>query len=432
MSSLTGMQPPRAVTVDGHDPFAEPTTPVPRGWIARLGLAGVGMCAGWFGPIQVLLGLQAAALTPDHKEATLSLVTGVGAFASTVANPVAGALSDRTTSRFGRRVPWIVGGTLVGATGLVLLALVETVPLMILAWCLVQIGLNGTLAALTAAVPDLVPVEQRGLVSGVIGMTQTLGIVVGTGVATLVAGVRGAYLVLAVLVIAAVTPFVLRSMDRALPRDRLPTMSVGGFLRDFWISPRAHPDFAWAWLTRFLATIANSICTLYLLFFLTDAVQVDDPELGVLVLTLLYAVVLIVSAILAGIWSDRVGVRKPFVVGSGLIMSAAAVLLAFVQTWPAALVGAVVLGLGYGVYLAVDFALITQVLPRAGDRARDLGVINIANALPQVLAPAIAGPIITWFAAHHTHADGYRALYLLAAAIGVAAALLIRKIRSVD
>lgn len=426
------MQPPGPVTVDGHDPFAEPTAPVPHGWIARLGLAAVGMCAGWFGPIQVLLGLQAAALTPDHKEATLSLVTGAGAFASTLANPLAGALSDRTTSRFGRRVPWVVGGTLVGALGLVLLALVESVPLMILSWCLVQIGLNGTLAALTAAVPDLVPVEQRGLVSGVIGMTQTLGIVVGTGVATLVAGVSGAYLVLAVLVVAAVTPFALRSLDRPLPAGHLPATSVGGFFRGFWISPRAYPDFAWAWLTRFLATIANSICTLYLLFFLTDAVQVEDPELGVLVLTLLYAVVLIVSAILAGIWSDRVGVRKPFVIGSGLIMSGAAVLLAFVQTWPAALVGAVILGLGYGVYLAVDFALITQVLPRAGDRARDLGVINIANALPQVLAPAIAGPIITWFAAHHSHAEGYRALYLLAAAIGVAAAVLIRNIRSVD
>ena len=80
------MQPARAVDADGHDPFAEPTTPVPAGWIARLGLAGVGMCAGWFGPIQVLLGLQAAALTPDHKEATLSLVTGIGAAVSTLAN----------------------------------------------------------------------------------------------------------------------------------------------------------------------------------------------------------------------------------------------------------------------------------------------------------------------------------------------------------
>lgn len=426
------MQPPEAVTVDAPDPHSEPTVPVPTGWIARLGLAGVGMCAGWFGPIQVLLGLQAAALTPDHKEATLSLVTGIGAAVSTLANPLAGAFSDRTTARWGRRVPWVVGGTLIGAAGLVVLAVADSVPLMILGWCLVQAGLNGTLAALTAAVPDLVPIEQRGLVSGVIGMTQTLGIVVGTGVATLVAGITGAYLVLAVLVIAAVTPFVLRSMDRPLPRGLLPTMGVGQFLRGFWISPRRHPDFAWAWATRFLATIANSICTLYLLFFLTDAVRVDDPELGVLVLTLLYAVTLIGSAILAGIWSDRLGVRKPFVMWSGLVMSCAAVLLAFVQTWPAALVGAVILGLGYGVYLAVDFALITQVLPRAGDRARDLGVINIANALPQVLAPAIAGPIITWFAEHHTHAAGYRTLYLLAAAIGIAAALLIRRIKSVD
>ena len=426
------MQPPSGVTVDAPDPFADPTTPVPPGWIARLGLAGVGMCAGWFGPIQVLLGLQAASLTPDHKEATLSLVTGVGAAVSTLANPLAGAFSDRTTSRFGRRVPWLVGGTLVGALGLVVLAAAGSVPLMILGWCLVQAGLNGTLAALTAAVPDLVPVEQRGLVSGVVGMTQTLGIVVGTGVATLVAGTTGAYLVLAVLVVAAVTPFVLRSMDRPLRRGHLPPTRVPDFLRGFWISPRQHPDFAWAWATRFLATIANSICTMYLLFFLTDAVRVDDPELGVLVLTLVYAACLVVSAIVAGMWSDRLGVRKPFVMVSGLVMSSAAVLLALVQTWPAALVGAVILGVGYGIYLAVDFALITQVLPRAGDRARDLGVINIANALPQVLAPALAGPIITWSARHGTHADGYRTLYLLAAAIGVAAALLIRKIRSVD
>ena len=425
------MQPPSGVTVDAPDPFADPTTPVPPGWIARLGLAGVGMCAGWFGPIQVLLGLQAASLTPDHKKVTLSLVTGVGAAVSTLANPLAGAFSDRTTSRFGRRVPWLLGGTLVGALGLVVLAAAGSVPVMILGWCLVQAGLNGTLAALTAAVPDLVPVEQRGLVSGVVGMTQTLGIVVGTGVATLVSGTTGAYLVLAVLAVAAVTPFVLRSLDRPLPRGHLPRTPVRQFLAGFWISPRRHPDFAWAWATRFLATVANSICTMYLLFFLTDAVGVADPELGVLVLTLLYAACLIVSAIVAGIWSDRIGLRKPFVTASGVVMSSAAVLLAIVQTWSAALVGAVILGIGYGVYLAVDFALITQVLPRAGDRARDLGVINIANALPQALAPAIAGPIITWFAAPATHAAGYRTLYLLAAAIGLAAAVLIRKIRSV-
>ncbi len=426
------MEPPEAVTADGPDAGAGPVAPVSRAWMTRLGVAGTGLFCGWFGPIQVLLGLQAAALTPDHKEATLTLVTGVGAAVSTLANPVAGALSDRTRSRRGRRVPWVVGGALVGALGLVVLALAQSVPVMVLGWCIVQAGLNGTLAGLTAAVPDLVPVEQRGLVSGVVGMTQTLGIVIGTAVASLVAGIGAAYLVLAVLVLAAIAPFALRSGDRPVTGPIRPWPGGRAFLAGFWISPRRHPDFAWAWLTRFLATISNSICTFYLLYFLTDAVRVEDPEGGVLVLTLIYAAVLVATAMVAGAASDRIGRRKPFVMWSGLLMSAAAAVLAFVQTWPAALVGAVVLGVGYGVYISVDFALITQVLPSAGDRARDLGVINIANALPQVLAPALAGPLITWYAANSTYTAGYRTLYLLAAAFGVAAALLITRIRSVD
>lgn len=426
------MEPPEAVTADGPDAGAGPVAPVSRAWMTRLGVAGTGLFCGWFGPIQVLLGLQAAALTPDHKEATLTLVTGVGAAVSTLANPVAGALSDRTRSRRGRRVPWIVGGGLVGALGLVVLALAHSVPVMVLGWCIVQAGLNGTLAGLTAAVPDLVPLEQRGLVSGVVGMTQTLGIVIGTAVASLVAGIAAAYLVLAVLVLAALAPFALRSGDRPVTGPIRPWPGGRAFLAGFWISPRRHPDFAWAWLTRFLATISNSVCTFYLLYFLTDAVRVEDPEAGVLVLTLIYAAVLVATAMVAGAASDRIGRRKPFVMWSGLLMSAAAAVLAFVQTWPAALVGAVVLGVGYGVYISVDFALITQVLPSAGDRARDLGVINIANALPQVLAPALAGPLITWYAAHSTYTAGYRTLYLLAAAFGVAAALLITRIRSVD
>lgn len=408
-----------------------PTTPVPRGWIARLGLAGVGMLAGFYGPIQVLLGLQAAALTPGHKEATLSVVTGIGAAVSVLANPLAGALSDRTVSRLGRRVPWVVGGVLVGAVGLLLLSGAGSVPVVVAGWCLVQLGLNATLAALTAAVPDLVPLSQRGLVSGVVGMTQTVGIVLGTAVATLAGGVRAAYLVLAVLVVAAALPYARRSLDRPLAgRDR-PREGALAFVRGFWISPRRHPDFGWAWLTRFLMTVANSLGTLYLLYFLTDAVQVPDPELGVLVLTLLYAGVLTVSAVVSGSWSDRVGRRKPFVVGSGMLVAVAALALAAVQTWPVALLGAVLLGLGYGVYLAVDLALITEVLPAADDVARDLGVINIANSLPQVLAPAIAGPVIAWFAVHATRADGYRAVYGLAAVLAVVSSVLVTRIRGV-
>ena len=391
-------------------------------------LASVGLWAGFFGPIQVLLALQAAALTPSHKEATLGLVTGLGAAVSTLGNPLAGAFSDRTRSRFGRRLPWVVGGALTGVVAMVILAFASSVAMVIAGWCLAQAGLNAMLAALSAAVPDLVPERQRGLVSGWLGVAQTLGIVVGTGIAAAFGGIRGGYLALAALVVVTTVPYALRSLDVPMGLAVRAPVSVLDFLRGFWISPSRHPDFGWAWATRFLVNVSNALGTLYLLFYLSDAVGVAEPDQAVFVLTVLYAVGLVATTVAAGAWSDRIGQRRVFVVVSGAVMAAAAGILAVWPTWPGAITGALVLGAGFGVYASVDFALITQVLPTAGDHARDLGVINIANALPQVLAPALAAPIVRAFA---DRADGYRALYAVAAVVGLVGALLVRRIRSV-
>jgi len=100
-------------------------------------------------------------------------------------------------------------------------------------------------------------------------------------------------------------------------------------------------------------------------------------------------------------------------------------LLAFVTTWTAALVGAAILGIGFGIYTVVDFAMITEVLPSADDRAKDLGVINIANALPQVLAPVVAAGVLSLDL-------GYSTLYLLAAGFSVLGSVLVVNIRSLS
>ncbi|HEY3261571.1 MAG TPA: MFS transporter [Pseudonocardiaceae bacterium] len=127
---------------------------------------------------------------------------------------------------------------------------------------------------------------------------------------------------------------------------------------------------------------------------------------------------MLATVVVSGIWSDRVGRRRIFVCCSGLIICAAAALLAAWPTGQGAVVAAAVLGVGFGVYTSVDFALLTQVLPQATDRGKDLGILNIANALPQVLAPVIAAPIVT-------SAGGYPALYGTSAAIGVAGSILV-------
>lgn len=408
--------------------LAEPVERVGRGWTASLSLANVAIWVGWYGPLQILLARQAEDFAPGtgmSKETLLAWVTGVGAVVSLAANPFFGALSDRTTARWGRRSPWIVAGAAGGALSLLVLAGAHGLWLMTLGWCLVQLTLNAAFAAVTAAVPDRVPRLQRGAVGGWIGAAQILGAVVGTGLATAAGGIAAGYAACAVFTLAGVLPYVLRYRDLALRPAERPAWSWRSFARGFWLSPRRHPDFAWAWLTRFLINLSNALVILYLLYYLRDRLHHDDPEQGVLILTAVDSVALLATVVVGGVWSDRVGRRKPFVRWSGVLMAVATGLLAVWQTWPSAIVVAALLGVGLGVFMSVDFALMTDVLPKALDRGKDLGVINVANALPQVAAPALAAPIVT-------HLGGYRVLYGLAAAVGLAGAILVGRIRGVD
>lgn len=406
--------------------LAEPTERVSAGWVLRFALAWVGLYAGLFGPIQVLLPQQVEALAPAGKEAALALVLGAGAACTLVANPLFGALSDRTRSRFGSRRPWVAVGFAGGAVAIGLLAAAPAIPLVVLGWCAVQVLLNAPFAALSAAVPDQVPAEQRGTAAGYLGLAFVVGVGLGTGLAVLGAGAGGGtaagYLLCALCAVLCAAPFVLAGGPvRRAPAEALPWRA---FLRGFWVDPVRHPDFAWGWLTRFLVNLGNAIVLLYLFFFLSDVVGLADPASGVLVLTAVYSAAVLAAVVAAGVLSDRLGRRRAFVTGGGLAMAAAAALISTWPTWTGALVAAGVLGAGFGTYSSVDFALLTQVLPAAEDRGKDLGVLNIASSLPQVLAPAIAAPVVTGL-------GGYTALYLVAAAIEVVGAVLVYRIRSV-
>jgi MFS family permease len=410
--------------------LAEPAVPVRRGWIALLFAANLGLWMAFFTPIQVLLPQQVERVAPEGKEAALAVVTGLGALAAVLANPLAGALSDRTRlrlagRRLGRRHPWTVGGALLGALALLLLAQQDTVAGIAAGWVAAQVCLNAMLASLTAAVPDRVPVAQRGGVSGWVGIPQALGLVLGAALVTAIApGTAAGYATVATAVLLLALPFPLLTADDPLPGEHRPQQLVRGLLAGLWVDPRRYPDFAWAFLTRFLVQLGNALGTLYLLYFLADAVRHPDPEGGLLVLVLVYTAGLTLTAVVAGRLSDRSGRRKPFVIASGVVMAVAAALLAVAPAWPPAVVAAFLLGAGYGVYLSVDAALITQVLPTAVDRAKDLGLINIANSAPQVLGPVLSAPIVV-------HVGGYRALYAMTAAVTLLGSVLVLKIRSV-
>jgi MFS family permease len=411
--------------------LADPTEPVTKSWIGSLGLASLVMWMASLTPLQVLIPEQLQHIDNKGKILALGLVSAFGAIASLLATPIAGALSDRTTHAHavghlrGRRHRWTLAMAILSAVSLALIAGQNTVFGVGLLWVMFSAFQNGEFASLSAAVPDHVPVNQRATVAGWVGMPQALGLVLGTALVVYVFGnnLVGGYLALAIPLVLLTLPFVLLTPDHPLEPEHRARLSVRTLLASYWIDPRRHPDFAWAWITRFLASLAIGMGTLYLLYFLRDQVHYAHPAQGLFILIAIYTGFVIITAIVGGVISDRIAKRKMIVTVSGILMGAAALLLTFVETWSASMVAAVLFGAGFGAYLAVDQALITQVLPAAKDRAKDLGIINIAIVGPAALAGAIAALLVSL--------GGYPALFAATAVVAAFGSVLVWKIKSV-
>jgi MFS family permease len=322
----------------------------------------------------------------------------------------------------------LVAGAAIGSVGLVVLALAPDAAWMIVGWVLVQIGLNGPLAALIAMIADRVPDERRGLVGSLFGIAQTVGVVLGTAVAVVLGEGAIGYLALAIAVPLLCVAIVL------LPERRLSATNAKATtenaaparrpLREVLAALRPTAQFGWAWSVRFLLNLVNALVLAFLYYYLGDQVGVDDPGTWVLVLTLITVLLAAVAAGVGGVWSDRIARRRIFVVAAIAAMTVGLAILALLPQLEAAIVATVLIGLGWGLFVAVDVAIITHVLPSERSTASMLGVANIANVLPQAIAPLIAAYIVV-------NLGGYGVLYLVTAAIGLLALPALARLRSV-
>jgi MFS family permease len=410
---------------DSRSALAEPVKPMTRAWSGYWSLANFGIFLAYYGTQQILLPRQTNAIT-GSEAAAVSAQSWANIWAAVVAIVVsilAGALSDRTLHRTGRRQIWVVYGVALGVVAFVFQGLQHGVAGVIIGWVVFQAGYATITVALNAAIPDDVPVNQRGTLSGYLAVGTALGPLVGVVVVTfLLTGVLNAYIGLAVLLAALVLPFALRTRGRPLRADERPPLALRALVAGL-LTPLRHWDFAWACSQRFLINVSNALAQIFLYQYLKDEVH-TDPDIGTLFLLLAYTAGVVVVAIPAGRHSDRTGKRKRMVVISSVLQAAAALILAFIPTLPAAIFGATLLGLGYGAYLSVDQALITQVLPTAQDRGKDLGILQIAGTLPYVAAAGLGGLLIN-------SAGGFPALYLASMVTGLAAAFCVLPIKSV-
>jgi len=381
--------------------FSEPTKRVSGGWIALFATAWLGIWMAQLTPIQLLLPKQVEeqlhAASWIENVVAFGIISAIAGVCALVAFPLSGALSDRTVSRFGRRRPWILGGMVVFALSLVLLGLQTTMVGIGVFWSLSLIGFCVLTAAITATISDQVPVNQRGYVSGWVSAPQAAGTILGIMLVTLLAlSTIVGYTLVAVLLVLLVLPFLFKTSDAALPESARPAkISARMLLGGFWISPRRFPDFGWTLLSRILVNLGNALGTTLLLYFLMFGLDRGaGAEDDLLLLTAVYMVFFIASALGVGKLSDRIGKRKIFVYIAAYLQALAALILAFVPDFNIAIAAAGLLGLGYGSFMAVDQALATQVLPDAQSRGKDLGIMNIATAVPQAVAPLLGALIV--------------------------------------
>ncbi|KUO09610.1 MFS transporter [Streptomyces sp. DSM 15324] len=398
--------------------------------VLALALAQFGAYLAVLTPVMVTLALRVGQIVPEaDRGAALGQVLSVGALLAMLGNPVFGALSDRTTSRFGRRRPWLVGGMTAGLVGLLVVALGGSVPVLMAGWAVAQLGINATLAALTSCVPDLIPPGQQARVSGFLGITTSLAMIGGSVIAQVFSGSTApAFLVPGVIGLAAVGCLAAVIEDRPARAGAFEPYGVREFLRSFWVNPRRHPDFAWNFAGRFLVFTGASCVTGYQVYFLMDRLGYDDTAVTgkVLLGTLAMVASIVAGSLLGGRLSDRSGRRKPYVLGASLVMAVGLALIASAQSFGMYVVALVVFGFGEGLYLSVDLALAAAVLPDPEESAKDMGVLNIGNALPQSLVPIVAPALLAIGGG-----GNYGALFLFGAVAAVLGALAVRFVRSV-
>jgi MFS family permease len=410
---------------------SHPAAPrVGPGFVALYTLAFLSTSLLFLAPLLVTLALKVNSLVgAERAPNSLSLVAGVGGLLSIVANPFFGRMSDRTSSPWGMRRPWMVIGLLVGSSGILAIALAPNIPVVLVGWCIAQVFFNALLAAEVAVLPDQVPPAQRGMVSGVLGVCVPIASVTGTFLVKLFAG-NLLVMFLAPCAIGGffVLLFAVVLRDRRLAAADKPSWSLREFAATFYVDPRKSPDFAWAFASRFLFVLAYAFLATYQAYYLLNklgSAEADVPQ-QIFLGTLVQSVLVVLASLAGGRLSDRTGRRKVFVLSASIVYGFALFLIAAATDVNGFLVGMAVSGLGFGVYVAVDLALVVDVLPDEDNAAKDLGVFNIAGALPFTIAPAIAPAVLA------LGGGSYSVLYAVAgfcAVLGAFAILPLRRAR---
>lgn len=394
--------------------LVHPGEKVGAGFLIVFGLVNFGLYLTVMMPALFSLPYKVQLLAPDNKALVLGLVAAIGAVVSLIAGPMAGVLSDRTRTRWGRRRPWLIGGIIVVLVGSTVVALAPSVPVLILGWIVVCIGGSGPAAAITPVVAEQVPEAQRGSVGAIVGVATQLAGVLGYTIGGLLTWNIVVLFVAPIIVFAILAVvYMLVVPDPLVP---LPHTTIRQTFRLMVFNPRKHRDFSLVWLGKFLMQMALAFLTTYQLYFLADRLGFTAEEAGQK-LALVGGIGILVTmtfAIVSGTLSDKLKRRKAFIFTASILSATGLTLMAFTDGF-GLFFAAVLFILGAaGTFGAVDVAMASDLVPDREQAGRWMTIYNLAATLPGALAPLLGAGLLLIGSPTGTN---YTALFLVGAVI---------------
>lgn len=399
----------RWVTGVSGDTAADPP---PTRWVLTLTLAWLGLWIAQFAPLQVLLpGLTSRVVTSTswiRVVLVFGVVAGVAGGVAAVVVPRVGRSLDRADGSGSGHRAWFATAVGVCVVGLVALGLQTTVVGATLAWSVALLGQCAAGVVLTTALARHVPPRYQATVSTAVAVANAAGVVLGTALAGASGddfARGGALLALAVLVTC--LPFALTR-----PPPRVDTVTTAAAPDGSGPGPatRSRRPLRVAFTARSLLTLGNALGTTLLLFFFTYDLHLPDAETFLVEVVVVYVVATVLTAAVCGPLSDLLQARRVFLVAAGVLQAGAALVLALSPTRTDVVTAAVVIGVGWGAFMAVDQAVVATVTDGVEGRGRDVAVLGVASSLPQNLGPLLASLVVA-------AAGGFAPLFLVAAVV---------------
>ncbi|MFC1984604.1 MFS transporter [Chloroflexota bacterium] len=402
----------------------------------KITIFGFALAALWSSLHTIVIQLRLLDFVAEAQKNTyLGLLTGTGLILAMAIQPIAGAISDRSGFRWGRRRPYILLGTVLTILFLPGIGLCDSYLTLFIAYCLLQVSSNTALGPHQAFIPDLVPEKKRGRASGVKTLFELVG---GLVVIRLIAylmdryfteqggpwlGYTLAILGVALLVTMLATILTVREQPGA-GGAQFPSWST--LCRSFKIDIKANRDFAWFLVSRLLILTSFSALQKFALYFLMDVVGISSPAAVTADLLIVVGVCMLVTVYPTGRLSDKIG-RKLILVSAGLVGALGIMLLFFAQSYVYILLCGAILGISFGAFMGTNWALATDLVAK-GEEARYLGLTNLATAGGSALTLLIIGPMIDFFNAHGSGL-GYQVMFLVCFTCLVIGSLLVLKIK---